>query len=775
LLRRPNSAAEATPGQPIEFLGIVGSEDLAEHFQKFEGSGDGGSETAGEEQSGDAGQKRVASVEEINSGVEGGEDHQPVSTSGEKQAEEPDTTSEIATSDEVILDFSFTEGDALFLTPDVPFLLPTGGSVFATGLGFFGFDAITQGSLIGSTIEGDTIRIPVAETVLDFTTTINGSSAPSFFAQSRFENSGFVEFGPGDGATSAFLGDLTGHGFSDLDNGFHLYTFESDGSSGQIEEGIILFGTATPGQAADFPGDNGSIAADANTVSVFRIEPDLGSSGGNDGPPGELLLIGNGGEARFDHPDTALEPGSGGRVAVAEVVFDIEPELGQQFSEFTAFAAPIESFGSGGPRIGGTAVSTDSFGSDVFVVETNVGTFEDADGNTVFGPDADYLVLSSLHRPDGVGGLTFDPGTEHILGGPDVALDPFLNLATRDPGADRIVNNPLPLANEPLSRISALGTLDSVFATGIAKCSTGNCGGGGLYALSSVNPVNGSLANFTFSDGGSGADTNGLSFAFDLLNSNEDANIAGGPLQFTLESSAPVEATSAYVNDREFVLTTDRQQNIAGQQGDALVALASSGLAGTGGLTSGASPEFLRWGWWSASLTPTEAGVGPREDVVHLGTWIAGVQPDPNDVPFSGLGAYEGLAVGVEADLNGGSTRRIGGDFALSYDFGANIGDFDLNIAGHNFTAVTVSGAGGNGSPLGYAGFATVAGADLAVDGGFNSGGGSAIAATSGQFQITDTTRSQQVIGVFGGDLQSFDPSGGSSTGGGNGGPPLQP
>ncbi len=782
-LSRPNSAAEAVPGKPIEFLGIVGSEVLSEHFNKFEGSGDGGSDTAAEEQSGEEGERRVNSVAEINSGVQDGEERQPVSTSGEKEAPSPDRTTEVATSDEVILDFSFQEGDALFLTPDVPFVLPTGGSFFVPALGFVGFDTITFGSLIGTDAEGDTIRIPVAETSLDFTTTFDGRGTPDFFAQTRFENAGFVEFGPGDGASSTSLGELTGRGFSDLDNGFHLYSFVTDGSNEAVEEGVILFGTPTPGQGAEFAGDNGSnIAADANTVSVFRIEDDF-TGGGGAGQPDALLLIGNGGEARFDHPDNTLPSGSGGRVAVADVRFDTDPETGEQFSTFTAFASEIQSTGTGGPRIGGTAFGTDTGGAGTFVVQTNLGTFEDQNGHTVFGPDADYLVLSSLHRPGGTGALTFNPGTEHQLGGPDTTLDPFLNLATRDPGADRVVNDTLPLASEPFARIGTLGTLDSVFATGFAECSTGNCGtdianGGasGLYGLQSFNPAEGGTGIFSFSDGGQGPDNNALSFEFDLQATSGDSNVDGAVegLEFTLSSAATFEPTSAYISDREFVLTTDRAQTIEGVTAAADVALASSGLAGGTGVLPGgvdADPEFLRWGWWSASLTVNENGGGAREDIVHLGTWIAGIQPNPSEIPFAGVATYSGLAVGVDANLTTGETARVGGDFALSYDFGDQTGAFDLNIAGHSLSNIPVDQIGGNGGPLSYAGFANQSGVDAAINGTFNSGAGNAIAATSGQFNIADSAQNRQVVGVFGGDLQNF--SGGEGGGGGFPGEPF--
>ena len=764
ILSRPSSAASAKPDGSVSFEGLLTQEELNQFHKALEGSGEGGSNTADQEQQTDTQVRRIST---LNSEASDGEDRQPVSTSGEKKVagggdggtEPPPQPPEDGTTSD----------------PQPTGPTPTDGAFFSPSTGFGGFNAISRGSLIGTTPGGETVRIPVAESNTDFVTSIAGSPVPTYFAQSLSPNAGFFEFVATAGGTSSSLGPISGFGFSDLDTNFHLYQFDTTPSGGPVEHGYILFGNPSPTQGAVFEGDDGSsIPSTANTVGVYRIEPDLNPVGGPGGPPEAVLVISNGGEARFAHGSTSLPASPGARTLVAEATFNIGPG-GIQESSFSAMVAPIRGGGSGGPRIGATIFHTSVSGIDRFIDNSNVGTFEDANGNTVFGPDDRYIVMSSLHRPGGTGSFTFDPGTFHGLGQNDQPLEPFVSLLTRDAGADFIVSDPLLLANDTPSRTGVgfgrSGAMDVVFANGMAACSTGNCGAllssagfSGVYPLISLTAELGDGGHFEFQSGTSpsGPDTNSLGANFKVFDFVDLGNIqrSGGtsevPYEFGFTSA--INDVSAYVDDAHFALSTNAAQSVDGQSVSSQFLLASEGLATDGGIipgTAGPTPEFLRWGWWSAAFDVTENGGSTREDLVHMGTWVAGLRPNQSDIPTGGIASFSGLAVGTDADLATGTTAVVGGDFSMTYDFGQAQGAFNLNIAGHGFSNVGVFGNTDNPEFAAFAGFESRSGATLVVDGAFFSGGGDPIAATGGQFQIDDFAGDRQVVGIFAGDKTS--------------------
>ena len=760
-LSRPNATATSTPDGEVTYRGLLDADGLAPFQKKFEGNGNGDSKQASSDKQVEQESRRVS---EVNSGNSDGAERHPVSTSGEKQVAGPGGGGEDPPPHPP------QEPDT---TDPQPGATPSAGAFFTPSSGFSGFNSIARGSLIGTTSGGDTIRIPVAEDTTDFVSSIAGNPVPTYFAQSLSPNSGFVEFTSAAGGMSSTLGPISGFGFSDLDNDFHLYQFDTSPGGGPVEHGIILFGNPSPGQAAAFAGDDGfNIAPTANTVSLYQIEPDLNPLGGGGAPPLGLFVISNGGEARFAHASTSLPSGVGGRVLVAEAQTEIDGGTGLQISDFSVFAAPIEESPSGGPRIAGTVFATSVAGNQRFIDTPNLGTFEDNQGNSVFGPDDRYIVVSSVHRPGGSGPLTLDPGTFHELGLGDQPLEPSLNLLTRDAAADFIADDPLVLANDATSRTGLTfgrpGAFDAVFATGMALCSTGSCGTqftsagfSGTYALTSALPLSGTGGHFDFQNLGSpsGPDSNTFGFSLSLLDALDLGNIqrASGTPEVTYQFGfgATVNDVSAYVDDGHFGASADSSHVVDGQTAAGRVMLASSGLASDAGVIpgfAGPPPEFLRWGWWSANMDITENGGALREDLVHMGTWVAGLRPDVADLPTTGIANYAGFAVGTDADLQTGTTAIVGGDFSLNYDFGQAQGTFNLNIAGHGFSGVPVFADGDNPEFVAYGGFESRSSENLLVEGAFFSGGGDPVAATGGQFVIDDLIGDRQVVGVYGGD-----------------------
>ena len=762
-LSRPSATATVPPGRPPAYRGLADPQSLTETFRSFEGRGDGGSSVKHVAPVHAA--MRTRRVAEVNSGEQGGADRTPVSTRGERPARSRGGGPPLPLIEEELVP---TDGMVPVAgAPPLPANFPVAGAVFTPSLGFVAFSDIAPGSILGQSGGSTVLSIPAPDDSSEFAVSFTTGPVPTYFANSLRRVTGFFEFSLADSASIAGLGQIEGHGFADLDIGFYLTVFETgSGAPGGPEQGVAVFGTPTLGQGAVHNLDTGDLPPGANTLDLFEIEPDLPD--GDSAPDQPMFLIGNAGEGRFPHPSHAL-PSRGGRALAAEASIEVDPMTGDQVSRLSVFASELVGTGTG-PQVNGRIMETELDGG-LYLAQAPIGLLEDADGNTLFGARADYIVASSLHRSGGTGPLVYDPGIEHELGGADMPQEATTSLLTRDPGGAEIVLDPLELASDMSSRLPGAasgGLLDSVMATGFAQCSSGNCGrmgsGGpsGLYALRpGLGPYSGEI-EFNFGQV-TGTDDNGVGARFVLADDgSREAGIQGGPgpgtaPNFVFDAPASGLDSGAYLADRRFGLTDDRAQVIDGQTMSADFIVASAELAGGASILPGGvdpDPEYLRWGWWSAAYRPIDAMSGvSREDIVHMGTWVAGARPDPADIPFTGAADFAGLAVGTVANHATGETRIVGGDFRLRYDFGTASGSYDLEIAGHNFSGLTALGDSANSHD--YVAIGTgPGGATLTAEGGFLSGGGDPVAATAGHFDIDDPATERQVTGVFGGDRQ---------------------
>ncbi len=196
--------------------------------------------------------------------------------------------------------------------------------------------------------------------------------------------------------------------------------------------------------------------------------------------------------------------------------------------------------------------------------------------------------------------------------------------------------------------------------------------------------------------------------------------------------------------------------NAGGEATLADVLVASSGVTGDAGIFVGQNPNNFatqpvnaRWGWWSASFDVVSGRSGNvREDLFHMGAWVAGVRPDPADIPASGAVAFGGVAIGTEANLSTSVTPVVGGDFELNYDFGTAQGSFRMNIAGLSINDVAF------GDPANSHAYQVNASTPVSfqADGTFFSSTTSPIAATGSDFLIDDFAGNRQITGVFVGD-----------------------
>ncbi|MEM7212370.1 MAG: FecR domain-containing protein [Pseudomonadota bacterium] len=396
-------------------------------------------------------------------------------------------------------------------------------------------------------------------------------------------------------------------------------------------------------------------------------------------------------------------------------------------------------------------------------------------------------------------------------------------LLSRDNDLTETIANPLPLAgartetfyDDVLSQ--QVDVLDGGYAAGIAICESGQCGNANNFTprgpstptssveqtgLYSVRTSNGFNEEFSLNFGGHTlTDPNGAATPSNYDTSNEvqavftvttsgGGNIPSGSGELGPTTTFRFEGggtTSAYIDDSRFgVVGQDGSDSIeiydsfSGSESsisiDSAFALASSGLLGTSDLTFPAGTDtdhnFVRWGWWGSVVEVPLSGESStpefRTDIVHLGTWVAGVGFDfrADHIPSSGVAAFGGLAVGTmvsHADLD---SRVVGGNFNMTYNLGMGNGTFNLSIpdAGLNET-VQVFGFGDT-----FDGRSENASTSTVTDvaGGFftnpnvpdflGSGKHDGIAATGGSFEAVNTANRTTTVGIFAGDRTSYTP-----------------
>lgn len=775
-LSRSNAMAKITREGGVAFAGLISKEFLDEIYRMFEGTGNGGTSAVADPATLTAGIELIAGV---NSSEKGGEEREPISTSGEApvggNAERPDGSSpETRPGPSAGIPVSQqppgSQQPPVVTPPPTGGALPSGGSFFASLTGFLGFDTVLQGSLIGQNSGNTIVRIPVPETDgAVFTTEIAGQTLEPYFATTLaeqdglFGQTGFFDFSAGASSPElekfGTLDALDGVGFSDLENAFHIYQFDASFSDPQIEDqfGQVLFGPASALQAAEGPGDS-TTPRTANTVGHYRIEPNIRSGGGADLPGDVLHVIANGAEPRFVRSDgqTAGTEAHGGRVLAGQAgVSTAGPGDGttSQSSFFSVFAQPVAQTAAG-LIFSGPAISTSASEGATKIAFQNFGTLENIAGNTVFGEDENYIVVSSLFRPDGDpdADYVFDPGISRTLGSSaDVPLNPAQNLLTRDPAGDAVVSDPFRIAGPDAAQAGEDLTL-SGFAAGITQCSDGQCGrsiGGsdptGFFAQRTKRSIVG-LSEITFDAGETGTDTNAL--ALRLRTKADDlSGLPGSSPERASFFSFETDGTSgAYLDDRVFGAAGGADATISGLEGvSADAMLASTGLVGDAGLLSDDAQvsEYLRWGFWSVRYDVD----ADREDIVHMGTWVAGIVPETEQLPSDLTARYTGFVTASDAGPLHANPVLHGGSFALDYDFGTAKGTLDLNVADYAFQDVPATGARFDRRFYDFG--ATADRARLAGEGGFFASPDNPVAATAGAFTIFDGKR--QLTGTYGG------------------------
>ena len=126
------------------------------------------------------------------------------------------------------------------------------------------------------------------------------------------------------------------------------------------------------------------------------------------------------------------------------------------------------------------------------------------------------------------------------------------------------------------------------------------------------------------------------------------------------------------------------------------------------------------------------------------------MRPFESDIPNSTVVAYDGVAVGTEIGIR---VRPVAGRFDLTYDFGTDEGQFNLNIGSVQASTRVV----GSETRTTFSGAGRTANSVTQVTGAFFSGGGNPVAATGGEFQHDVTQEGNLVrrtVGIFAGDAR---------------------
>jgi hypothetical protein len=158
-----------------------------------------------------------------------------------------------------------------------------------------------------------------------------------------------------------------------------------------------------------------------------------------------------------------------------------------------------------------------------------------------------------------------------------------------------------------------------------------------------------------------------------------------------------------------------------------------------------ATCTFIDWGWWGTNVAIDGNGTDElpewRNDVVHLGTWVAGDITAQADLPTNVSASFEGTALGNVYDHRTASQYIALGGVAMAYDFDARSGTIAItDYAGLDFEGVLGGDAELVAGNSHFVGELTGPGVDLgALAGSFVDDGADHAAGAIGDFVIEGT------------------------------------
>ena len=781
-LSRPNATATVDGSGNVEFSGIATSEDLAAIFKSLEGQGDGGKD--GETVSEDG----VSTVAEVNSEETGAADLLPISTQGETSVgsdlnvDDDSILTELQAEEVVVeepvesVEPAEPEPGPVVVEPPLapPTALPQSGAVVISTnsepaeISVSPVTSITEGSIIAQTAAGDTLTLSVPSDPRQLQPQIPGNTDFGLWTQADVD-------GPQQlNGEDALV--VTGLSSIDSDDPFHVVSLETPSNTA-----LAILGNPTVGQGAVHDLDDGSLGATTNTIDVFRpINIDLLPAGSDSGglnlvfvdSPGTLgpalaasaplLVTGNANESRISADGSAP---TATRALLGQVS---EGRLGVLAGELGTVQGTGLSVQSAVTNISRNSVQSQSFGA-----------IADGDGNTLFGQEGEFTVLSTAGEELGSTEI-FSGANAGILDNAQTATLFHRDLTTTaavDGNSDLFVDFSEININSPLD-LPDLQLANVAHANGFFGCSTGNCGtslsGGGSTGVWGVQAVGSLSAGGTFqaADGSlQSFDNNSLAARLSLRALDEvNANIGG--VQIDNDALLQLDngfqqgnETSTFINDRLFGFNSPDSALFEGNAVESEFLFVSSGAADQFNDTLfpngvNTDPDVVRWGYFGIDLSTNDGtGTTARHDTLTNGFFVFGRTTVGSELPSNIVAQYDGLVAASLADLNTGTIREVGGSFALTFDFQSGDGAVDLAIpdAGYTFTSIDVtqsnSGFGGTQN------FGTDGTSTVSLDGSFfgSDGGSSPATGVGGSLDIQDVDRNARALGIFAADRTSTE------------------
>ncbi|GAB4533873.1 MAG: hypothetical protein Tsb0019_35590 [Roseibium sp.] len=316
-----------------------------------------------------------------------------------------------------------------------------------------------------------------------------------------------------------------------------------------------------------------------------------------------------------------------------------------------------------------------------------VESLEGGTGGTIFGDNADYMLL---------GPKDLSAGSSYTDG--YVEVPPGISATDQMSGTMHVAE---------LESETAVSTLDrstrtlTGYAAGVLESSVN-------YASPSLGPLvfrSSSVGDFEISfDAGNGS----LYATMDLQDQSDvSRDVNSYQLAYGEESGS---GQSVYVDDDIFAaietaggagntLTTQSNTTIGPKAGTTPQSYLVSSTLVNGAddavfdVASRCTCDFLEWGYWGTKIEASDDSLdeGDRFDTFHLGTWVAGNVTNSASLPVTGTATYAGHAVGNV--VNNGAQYLASGDFAMSLDFATRTGSATISGFDDRTMSATLSEA----------------------------------------------------------------------------------
>ncbi len=165
-------------------------------------------------------------------------------------------------------------------------------------------------------------------------------------------------------------------------------------------------------------------------------------------------------------------------------------------------------------------------------------------------------------------------------------------------------------------------------------------------------------------------------------------------LQFGYQGSGTIGSRGVYIDYDNFAgresrtrglvpLSTVNEQAVSGHRSLFVTAQTVNARASFPGVNF-CQCEYTRWGFWSSETNRGVSG-DVLQDILHLGTWVAGRPTDAVSMPVTGSATYNGHV--IASIKSGGSEYVAAGNMGTAVNFGTRTGSVSIsNLDGRNYS-----------------------------------------------------------------------------------------